>query len=105
MQSEASWIKSLPSVCLLGIQKEPKATCKLYDLEKTSFVRSRNIMFQERRFHNFELRENTEFYNEQKEKPESSVVGAIITPNERAEEVVNDHRPLFRSCVKHVVYQ
>ena len=30
-----------------------------------------------------------ELYHEQKEKPEIPVVGAIITPNERAEEVEN----------------
>ena len=78
------------SKCVFVGHPEGTKGYKLYDLEKKSFVRSRSIIFQERRFHNFGLKENTEFYNEQKEKPESSVVGAIITPNERAEEVVND---------------
>ena len=47
---------------------------KLYDLEKKYVVRSRSIIFQERRFHNFKLKENTGFYNEQKEKPEKLVL-------------------------------
>ena len=63
---------------------------KLYDLEKKYFARSRKIIFQERRFHNFELKENMVLYNKTREKPESSAVGAIITPNERVKEVVND---------------
>ena len=71
-------------MCLWGIQKKLKATNR-----EKSFVRSRKIIFKERRFLNFESKENMEFYNEQKEKPEIPVVGAIITPNERAEEVVN----------------
>ncbi len=76
------------SKCVFVGYPEGTKGYKLYDLEKKSFVRSRDIIFQERTFHNFKSKENQEFYH--KDDLEGSVVGAIINPNDRGEEVVND---------------
>ena len=78
------------SKCVFVGYPEGTKGYKLYDLEKKSFVRSRHIIFQERTFHNFKSKESLEFYDEDEVSPESSVVGAIIDPNDRAEEVGND---------------
>ncbi len=78
------------SKCVFVGYPEGTKGYKLYDLEKKSFVRSRDIIFQERTFHNFKSKENQEFYHKDEGDLEGSVVGAIINPNDRGEEVVND---------------
>ena len=76
--------------CVFVGYPEGNKGCKLYDLEKKSFVRSRDIILQERTFHDFESKENLEVYDEDEVNPESSVVGAIIDPNDHAKEGAND---------------
>jgi hypothetical protein len=78
------------SKCVFVGYPEGTKGYKLYDLEKKSFVRSRDIVFQERTFHDFKLKENSEFYHEDNRNPESSEIDAIIDPNDHNEEIVND---------------
>ncbi len=78
------------SKCVFVGYPEGTKSNKLCDLEKKSFVCSRDIIFQERTFQNFKSKENQDFCHKDQFDLEGSVVGAIINPNDRGEEVVND---------------